>query len=135
MNSEKLSRPTHSGLRHVALNVLDLPLVEDFYVELLGFDVEWRPDSDNVYLCSGNDNLALHVVADRGGKAQNLAHIGVIVDQPEGVDDWYHFMLQKNVPITTKPKTHRDGARSFYCCDPEATTVQIIYHPPLSAGA
>ena len=32
----------------------------DFYVGLLGFTVEWRPDLDNVYLRLGDDNLALH---------------------------------------------------------------------------
>ena len=31
-----------------------------FYVDLLGFEVEWEPDADNVYLSSGIDNLALH---------------------------------------------------------------------------
>jgi len=58
-----LPRPQHAGMRHVALNVLDLALVESFYVDLLGFEVEWRPDEDNVYLSSGVDNLALHVPA------------------------------------------------------------------------
>ena len=57
-------RPKHAGMRHVALNVLILEPMERFYVDLLGFDVEWRPDPDNVYLCSGVDNLALHVVED-----------------------------------------------------------------------
>ena len=32
-----LTRPKHAGLRHVALNVLDLAKVETFYVDLLGF--------------------------------------------------------------------------------------------------
>ena len=31
-----------------------------FYVDLLGFAVEWEPIADNVYLSSGIDNLALH---------------------------------------------------------------------------
>ena len=31
-----------------------------FYVDVLGFRVEWEPDPDNVYLTSGVDNLALH---------------------------------------------------------------------------
>ena len=31
-----------------------------FYVDLLGFEIEWEPDADNVYLSSGHDNLALH---------------------------------------------------------------------------
>lgn len=130
-----LSRPSHAGMRHVALNVKDLPLVEKFYVELLGFEVEWRPDPDNVYLCSGVDNLALHVVEDTGGKAQTLAHTGIIVDQIDGVDEWYNFLLENKVEMVTAPKTHRDGARSFYCYDPEKTVVQVIFHPPLSAGA
>ena len=127
-------RPSHAGLRHVALNVLDLPLVERFYVELLGFAVEWRPDAENVYLCSGVDNLALHVVADTGGEHQSLAHIGVIVDQPDEVDQWYQYLLENDVKVMNEPKTHRDGARSFYCTDPENNVLQAIYHPPLSKG-
>jgi hypothetical protein len=30
------------------------------------------------------------------------------------------------------PRTHRDGARSFYCRDPEGNLVQMIYHPPIA---
>ena len=48
------------GMRHVALFVRDLPACENFYVNLLGMEVEWRPDPRNVYLTSGGDNLALH---------------------------------------------------------------------------
>lgn len=129
-----LTRPPHAGMRHVALNVLDLALVESFYVDLLGFDVEWRPDPDNVYLCSGVDNLALHVVEDTGTKAQVLAHTGIIVDKIEQVDEWYAYLQEHNVTMVTQAKTHRDGARSFYCRDPEDTVVQIIFHPPLSQG-
>ena len=129
-----LPRPPHAGMRHVALNVLDLDLVEQFYRELLGFAVEWRPDPDNVYLCSGVDNLALHKVGDIGGKAQVLAHTGIIVDKIEQVDLWYAFLLENDVKMAAEPRTHRDGARSFYCHDPENTVVQIIYHPPLSVG-
>ena len=52
--------PATSGMRHVALFVKDLKETADFYVNLLGKTVEWRPDDDNVNLTSGNDNLALH---------------------------------------------------------------------------
>ena len=129
-----LPRPQHAGMRHVALNVLDLALVEAFYVDLLGFKVEWRPDPDNVYLCSGVDNLALHKVADTGSKAQALAHTGIIVDQISQVDEWYAYLSENGVDMINQAKTHRDGARSFYCRDPEGVVVQVIYHPPLSTG-
>ncbi len=130
-----LPRPKHAGMRHVALNVIDLPLVESFYVDLLGFEVEWRPDSDNVYLCSGADNLALHVVENTGGAAQTLAHTGIIVDDINVVDDWYAYLVENQVKMASQPRTHRDGARSFYCYDPESTVVQVIFHPPISQGA
>ena len=126
------SRPKHAGLRHVALNVLDLSAMEHFYVNLLGFDEEWRPDAENLYLSSGVDNLALHVTSDKGGKAQVLDHLGVIVDRMSDVDDWFEFLSAHNVKMANQPKTHRDGARSFYCFDPEQNVVQIIYHPPIS---
>jgi catechol 2,3-dioxygenase-like lactoylglutathione lyase family enzyme len=108
--------------------------MEQFYVDLLGFEVEWRPDAENVYLSSGVDNLALHVVSDTGGKAQALAHTGIIVDQIGQVDLWYEFLVENHVKMASEPRTHRDGARSFYCHDPEGVVVQVIFHPPLSRG-
>lgn len=123
-----------AGMRHVALYSKNFEKSEYFYVELLGMQVEWRPDADNVYLCSGNDNLALHRNdADMSG-AQKLDHIGFILDKIEDVDDWYSFLVKHDVPMKTQPKTHRDGARSFYCCDPDDTLVQMIFHPPISRG-
>ena len=44
-----------TGMRHVALNVKDVEACEQFYVDLMGMQVEWKPDPDNVYLTSGND--------------------------------------------------------------------------------
>ncbi|HEY5701984.1 MAG TPA: VOC family protein [Gammaproteobacteria bacterium] len=122
-----------SGMHHVALNVSNLEACEAFYVDLLGMEVEWRPDTDNVYLCSGSDNLALHRVPkdQRGSGPQRLDHIGFILKKPELVDDWYSFLNSHEVKMKTRPRTHRDGARSFYCEDPEGNTVQMIYHPPL----
>lgn len=137
--SGAVSRPVGmAGLRHVALNITDLAACEHFYVDLLGMAVEWRPDPDNLYLSSGNDNLALHRAG--GGSSglghaatgQRLDHIGFIIDTPEGVDEWHDFLAAAGVEIAARPKTHRDGARSFYVRDPDGNTVQLIYHPPIS---
>ncbi len=129
-----MQRPAATlGMRHVALNVRDLERSEQFYVGLLGMAVEWRPDADNVYLSSGNDNLALHrskgdLPAEYG---QRLDHIGFFIASEAEVDDWHAFLKENAVQIKAAPKTHRDGARSFYCSDPEGTIVQLIYHPPI----
>src|SRR5881296_3337028 len=94
-----LDRPTHAGLRHLALNARELDAMKRFYVDLLGFEVEWEPDSDNVYLSSGIDNLALHrstaltasrstaLTASRSTAltASPLDHFGVIVKTADDV--------------------------------------------------
>ena len=115
----------------MALYVQDLDSCEQFYEGLLGMRVEWRPDPDNVYLTSGNDNLALHRATEPATGPQRLDHLGFILNRPEDVDAWHEFLLGHGVTIKTLPKTHRDGARSFYCLDPDGNAVQMIFHPPL----
>ena len=128
-----MERPKHAGLRHVALHVTDLELVEQFYTNILGFEPEWRPDEDSVYLSSGIDNLALHrVKGESRADFQTLDHMGIIIDDIDGVSSWHEFMKANNVLIHNEPKTHRDGARSFYCADPEGNNIQMIFHPPIS---
>ena len=126
--------PATTGMRHVALFVEPLGACEDFYVQLLGMQVEWRPDADNLFLTSGNDNLALHrtsvPVVDTPG--QRLDHIGFILAKIEHVDLWHTFFVAAEITIVAAPRTHRDGARSFYCLDPAGTRVQMIWHPPLA---
>lgn len=122
------------GLRHIALAVRDLAACEHFYVELLGFEVEWRPDPDNVYLTSGGDNLALHRVASNAPAetdGQRLDHVGIMLKSAADVDDWYRFLSAQRVRMRSAPKRHRDGATSFYCEDPEGGIVQFIHHPPV----
>jgi catechol 2,3-dioxygenase-like lactoylglutathione lyase family enzyme len=132
-----MERPTHAGLRHLALNVYDLGAMKRFYVDLLGFAVEWEPDPDNVYLSSGLDNLALHraAVLVSAGIASPLDHLGLIVRAADDVDRWAAFLEGNGVTIDAKPRTHRDGARSCYFRDPDGNRVQIIHHPPISSKA
>ncbi len=129
-----LPRPPLGGLRHVALNVRDLAASEDFYVQVLGMRVEWRPDADNVYLTSGSDNLALHRAATTHEEPGRLDHIGFMVSHAGEVDAWHAYLAAHGVIIEKPPRTHRDGARSFYCRDPAGTLIQFIHHPPLAGG-
>ena len=131
--------PAIIGLRHVALNVDDIEACEHFYIKMLGYRVEWRPDDDNLYLTSGTDNLALHRAQNTGrqsrqanGRSAALDHVGIILRRADDVDAWHRFLSERDVVIEAPPKTHRDGARSFYCRDPAGNRVQMIYHPPLA---
>ncbi|MEJ2315456.1 MAG: VOC family protein [Gammaproteobacteria bacterium] len=130
-----MKRPeTGYGMRHVALFVRDLNACEKFYTRLLGFEVEYRPDPQNVYLTTGSDNLALHQAAtshQRDEAAQRLDHIGIFLRSSDDVDLWYSFLVEMKVPVRAQPKTNEDGTRSFHCYDPDGTVIQLMYHPPV----
>jgi catechol 2,3-dioxygenase-like lactoylglutathione lyase family enzyme len=121
-------RPPSLGLRHVALRVKDLARVEEFFVRVLGYEVEWRPDPENVYLRRDHDNVAVHRAADAGGPGL-LDHLGILVERAEDVDAWERWLDAASAEIAARPRTHRDGARSLYVRGPEGIVVQVIHHP------
>ncbi|HMI87244.1 MAG TPA: VOC family protein [Polyangiaceae bacterium] len=133
-----MSPPPMRGIRHVALICQDLATMERFYCDVLGYRVEWRPSQSELYLTSGRDNLALHERAASAGSPlpvaseSKLDHIGLLMDRPEDVDAWAKYLQEKRIKLDTAPRTHRDGARSFYLRDPEGNRLQFLYHPPLS---
>jgi len=130
-----MHRPTHLGLRHIALFTGRYDEMKKFYTERLGFEIEWEPDADNVYLTSGTDNLALH--RGQTGTAPQpvtgpLDHLGLLVRHADDVDRWAVYLEAQSVPLMEPPRTHRDGARSLYLSDPDGNTIQILHHPPIS---
>lgn len=126
--------PLFLGLRHVALNVRNVRKSLEFYSDVMGMKLEWMPDEENAYLTSGHDNLALHKLpaGSEPSSVQTVHHIGFIVRRPENVDEWADRMRKHGIKLAAEPKTHRDGARSFYFHDPDGLLIQLIYHPPIS---
>lgn len=126
--------PSHLGLRHLALSVRAFDATKRFYTDVLGFRIEWEPDADNTYLTSGRDNLALHRAPNRPAFPETtLDHLGLIVPTAADVDTWALYLESNGVTLESQPRTHRDGARSFYVRDPDGNRVQIIHHRPISA--
>ncbi len=130
-------RPRRLGLRHLALSVRAFDETRRFYVDVLGFRVEWEPDADNCYLTSGADNLALHRAPPGAAPAApdgRLDHLGLAVPEAADVDAWAAYLDRRGIALTRRPRTHRDGARSLYLEDPDGNRIQILHHPPISGA-
>jgi catechol 2,3-dioxygenase-like lactoylglutathione lyase family enzyme len=126
------------GMRHIALKVRDIAKAKSFYQTILGMNVVWEPDPENVYLSSGNDNIALHQVTPvfaSTAAEQHLDHFGFIVESIERVQELEEQFRCAGVTIVHPFKIHRDGSASFYCADPDGIVIQMLYEPQLSHKA
>jgi catechol 2,3-dioxygenase-like lactoylglutathione lyase family enzyme len=123
------------GMRHIALKVREVARAKKFYQELLGMDVVWEPDAQNVYLSSGSDNIALHEISGEFAAAaieKQLDHLGFVVETIERVKELESEFIARGVTIVHPFKLHRDGSASFYCADPDGIVIQLLYEPTLS---
>jgi len=125
-------------MRHIALKVRDAARSKQFYRDVLGMDVVWQPDRQNVYLSSGCDNIAIHQVAEsfvKNSDERQLDHLGFVVDSIERVKALEQEFRGQGVTIVHPFKSHRDGSASFYCADPDGIVIQMLYEPQLSLQA
>ena len=123
------------GMRHIALKVKDVARSKNFYREILGMDVVWEPDPQNVYLSSGCDNIAIHGVSANftsDAEERQLDHLGFVVESIARVKELEQEFVAKGVRIVHPFKIHRDGSASFYCTDPDGIVIQMLYEPQLS---
>lgn len=130
------------GLRHLALRVTNLQRSQTFYERLFSMRVVWQPDPDNVYLSSGQDNLALHQIPQADLKdyqpvtGQLLDHFGFLMESAEAVDHKFEqigVLLQEcGGELVKPPKRHRDDSYSFYIADPDHNQIQILYEATIS---
>ena len=97
------------GIKHVALKVRNFNECLDFYTNIVGMSIDWKPDEENAYLSNGKDNLALHLdnKLDLKSKNNRLDHFGIMLAEKKNVDEWYEFMLSNKVAIFKDIQNHR----------------------------
>ena len=124
--------PATAGMHHVALFVQAFDECVTFYTELLGMEVEWHPDADNVYLTSGSDNVAIHRASEpTAASAMGVRHTQrhLILDEFVQRGNWQTILAGI---LQTSLCRHADVLCDFLfgwlCARVEAQLVRALEH-------
>ena len=103
------------GIRHIALKVKNIKECKFFYHEILQMEIDWEPDSNNIYLTNGYDNLALHYAEDISKKnnLNTLDHFGIVVRKKSDVDLWYNHITNIKSEFIKRLKIIEMGREVF----------------------
>lgn len=108
-----------------ALRMLDYTRSKVFYVDKLGFSVDWEhqfePDLP-VFMQVSRDDMSFYLTEHSGDcEPGGLIHL-VVPD----VDAWFNELQQKGVTIEDPPNSRLEGIRNMSLFDPDGNQLRIM---------
>lgn len=119
-----------SGLNHITIRVNDIDRAEEFYGEVLGFElVRKMGQSMAVYQVGDEDTLVLveaETSYDPASRDYRVDHFGFYVDSADRVDELAKYFRQQEVTIMSGPANRKRG-RFLFISDPDGNMIEIFY--------
>lgn len=119
-----------SGINHITIRVNDIERAEEFYGEVLGFElVRKMGQSMAVYKVGDEDTLVLveaETSYDPASRDYRVDHFGFYVDSPDRVDELAKYFRQKEVTVLSGPANRKRG-RFVFISDPDGNMIEIFY--------
>lgn len=119
-----------SGLNHITIRVNDISRAEEFYGEVLGFElVRKMGQSMAVYKVGDEDTLVLveaETSYDPASRDYRVDHFGFYVDSAERVDELAKYFRKNEVTIMSGPANRKRG-RFLFISDPDGNMIEIFY--------
>lgn len=100
------------------LRVTDFEASLAFYIDALGFTVDWRTGDGHAAVRRGN--VAIMLSADDQGQAGTWLYVGV-----NDVDALHDELRGKEVPIRHPPTNYPWGARELQVADPDGHVLRL----------
>lgn len=119
-----------SGINHITIRVNDIKRAEEFYGEVLGFElVRKMGQSMAVYQVGDEDTLVLveaETSYDPASRDYRIDHFGFYVDSPDQVDELAKYFRQKEVTVLSGPANRKRG-RFVFISDPDGNMIEVFY--------
>ncbi|MEX0686058.1 MAG: VOC family protein [Balneolales bacterium] len=117
-----------NGINHITLRVNDINRAEEFYGDILQFDLEKKMGRSMAVYRIGSDSLVLveaETSYDRGSKDFRVDHFGFTVESYEKVDELTEYFRENDVTILSGP-ANRKNSRFLFISDPDGNMIEIF---------
>lgn len=119
-----------SGINHITIRVNDIERAEEFYGDILGFElVRKMGQSMAVYQVGEEDTLVLveaETSYDPSSRDYRVDHFGFYLDSEEEVDELAEYFRENEVSILSGPANRKRG-RFVFISDPDGNMLEFFY--------
>ena len=111
--------------------VSDMTESKAFYVENLGFEIDFVYGDPEFYAGLIKDDLELHLIADSSPNAKQPAGNGYLSILTDEVDDLCQKLIAADIEILVPPGDRDYGLRDFNIEDPDGNV--LIFSTPVKS--
>lgn len=119
-----------SGINHITIRVNDIERAEEFYGDILGFElIRKMGQSMSVYQVGEEDTLVLveaETSYDPSSRDYRVDHFGFYLDSEEEVDELAEYFREEEVSILSGPANRKRG-RFVFISDPDGNMLEFFY--------
>ena len=119
-----------SGINHITIRVNDIERAEEFYGDVLGFELLRKMGkSMAVYQVGEEDTLVLveaETSYDPESRDYRVDHFGFYLDSEEEVDEMADYFREKEVSILSGPANRKRG-RFVFISAPDGNMLEFFY--------
>ncbi|MCW9706677.1 VOC family protein [Fodinibius salsisoli] len=119
-----------SGINHITIRVNDIERAEEFYGEILGFElVRKMGKSMAVYRIGSEDTIVLveaETSYDTSSRDYRVDHFGFYLESEEKVDEMAEYFREKEVTVLSGPANRKRG-RFIFISDPDGNMIEFFY--------
>lgn len=119
-----------TGINHITIRVNDIERAEEFYGDILGFElVRKMGQSMAVYQVGEEDTLVLveaETSYDPSSRDYRVDHFGFYLESEEKVDEMAAYFRKKEVSVLSGPANRKRG-RFVFISDPDGNMIEFFY--------
>jgi catechol 2,3-dioxygenase-like lactoylglutathione lyase family enzyme len=119
-----------SGINHITIRVNKIERAEEFYGDILGFElVRKMGQSMAVYKVGKEDTLVIveaETSYDPNSRDFRVDHIGFYLDSADQVDEMADYLKKNEVSILSGPANRKKG-RFLFISDPDGNMIEFFY--------